>query len=470
MLARDHGNPGRQIPLRDPMLSPSMEDGEQTLGQLAAQIRSGDRVLVLKTLYPFATPKRFDVVVFKNPVDPIGDTQNYIKRLVGLPDEMLLLLDGDVFTGSPDAPGASALHIQRKPEYIQRAVWQKVFDQDYQPIDLARFEAAARRKWPGIPWSTPGWNTEDPRAWRWSSASMAGLEWESSRRGINDWAPYNMLREVQAGGPFAPPIPVSDIRVAAAVQADDWSRFRTELRMISRGNEFSWTIAEGRATVAMTRVGEEAPSRRESAPIAIASTPGGRAHEIEFWQVDQSMSIFVDGERVAHLDYDWSAQERLAMAFNGLSVEDYARNPMSRQPTPPKVDWSFEGTPLTLRRVRLDRDIYYRPGVLNPADQAASNGPPIRGLAFATDPTSPAVLGSNQFLMCGDNSAASRDGRVWGRPHPIVKAQIGEETPFVVPRNLLLGKACAVYFPSPVPMYIGGRNLVPDFGRLRFIR
>jgi hypothetical protein len=35
---------------------------------------------------------------------------------------------------------------------------------------------------------------------------------------------------------------------------------------------------------------------------------------------------------------------------------------------------------------------------------------------------------------------------------------------------MLLGKAWCVYFPAPLPYAEGSRALVPDFGRLRFIR
>jgi signal peptidase I len=59
----------------------------------------GDRILVLK--WPFDIdggllgPHRWDVVVFKDPSDGVT---NFIKRLIGLPNEVLMLLDGDVFT------------------------------------------------------------------------------------------------------------------------------------------------------------------------------------------------------------------------------------------------------------------------------------------------------------------------------------------------------------------------------------
>lgn len=464
--------PKLAAPIRDPMISPAMDTGRETLGALYGQMRSGDRVLVLKSLYPFVEPKRYDVVVFKNPTDPFGDTQNYIKRLVGLPDERLLLIDGDVFAGTLDGRGCDDMHVQRKPEHVQRAVWQKVFDQDYQPIDRSRLEEISRRPWPGVPFSSPGWSTDDPRAWVWSGGDPGELSWEWTRRAITDWNAYNMIRDFGTrNGEFAKPFPVSDIRVCAAVSCNDWSAFSTRLEMTTRGHAFVWSIAGGEAKVSVTRSDEDAPAMELGAPLGSLFAGGAPTHDVEFWQVDQSMSIFVDGHRVVHAEYDWGVEERIAMAFNGLSIADYSRNPTARQPTAPRIRWSLEGgAPITLRRVRLDRDIYYRPDVLRERDQFASNGPFLEGLAFAIDPLDPAKLDDNHFMMCGDNSAASRDGRLWGRPHPLVTAQLGEDDPFLVPRELLLGKACAVYFPAPMPLWKGGRNLVPDFGRLRFIR
>ena len=83
--------------------------------------RGGDRVLVLKTLYPFFEPERFDVVVFKNPTDTQGTTSNYIKRLIGLPNETLWIADGDIFVRQDSVPD-SEFEIQRKPEHIQQSL------------------------------------------------------------------------------------------------------------------------------------------------------------------------------------------------------------------------------------------------------------------------------------------------------------------------------------------------------------
>ena len=63
---------------------------------------SGDRILVSKFAYTLHDPERWDVIVFKFPGNP---KQNYIKRLVGLPNEILTIRHGDVYTRPHDADG-----------------------------------------------------------------------------------------------------------------------------------------------------------------------------------------------------------------------------------------------------------------------------------------------------------------------------------------------------------------------------
>ncbi|MFQ5687857.1 MAG: S26 family signal peptidase [Candidatus Scalindua sp.] len=48
--------------------------------------------------------------------------KNYIKRLIGLPDEKLQILNGDIYINDK---------IERKPEKVQEALWVQVFDSNY---------------------------------------------------------------------------------------------------------------------------------------------------------------------------------------------------------------------------------------------------------------------------------------------------------------------------------------------------
>ena len=176
--------------LCDPMLSlqSTQRVGETTLGEVRRDARMGDRVLVLKYLYAFQQPARWDVVVFKNPTDPNGDAANFIKRLVGLPNEQLLMLDGDIFTAPLDAD-RSKFTIARKPEHVQRAVWQPVHDSDFMPIDPTGLAKKWGRAWRGAPWSTTGFDLGargNARAWTHAGAGEATLSWQTDVLPIDD--------------------------------------------------------------------------------------------------------------------------------------------------------------------------------------------------------------------------------------------------------------------------------------------
>lgn len=88
---------------------------------------NGDRILVNKFTYLIGDPERWDVIVFKYPGNP---KQNYIKRLVGLPNETLSIRHGDVYvrpTGSNDRST-----VLRKPPQTLLAMSHLVYDTDYQ--------------------------------------------------------------------------------------------------------------------------------------------------------------------------------------------------------------------------------------------------------------------------------------------------------------------------------------------------
>ncbi len=53
-----------------------------------------DRILVDKFRYTIAEPKRWDVVVFRY---PLQQNQNYVKRLVGMPGDRLRIRGGNIY-------------------------------------------------------------------------------------------------------------------------------------------------------------------------------------------------------------------------------------------------------------------------------------------------------------------------------------------------------------------------------------
>src|SRR5688572_17270300 len=98
---RYQGTASSPIRVTDPMSGERIE-------RWGVDRRSGDRILVLKYLRHVFEASRFDVVVFKAPHEP---QTNYIKRLLGLPGEQVALIDGDVFTRTPQSGDPSGPNV-----------------------------------------------------------------------------------------------------------------------------------------------------------------------------------------------------------------------------------------------------------------------------------------------------------------------------------------------------------------------
>ncbi|MCC6908444.1 MAG: signal peptidase I [Phycisphaerales bacterium] len=473
---------GGQSPyvLSDPMLMSNRAD-EIVISN--RRTRMGDRILVLKYLYSFFDPTRFDVVVFKNPTDP---TENYIKRLVGLPSEAIWLADGDVFSVTDaieklrsaglaaDATreqAAEFLHdlmredgarasewfaVRRKPEHVQRHVWQPVYHSGFIPIEADRL----RGGWTP-PWSGEGWDVANRRSYRADSPSPAPLAF-ALNRAVTDRVAYNEPVEDERESQL--PLNVSDIRLAAMI-APDSDGLESTIHLECRGHEFEAALTPTKAQLRMRPQGGASQWTVLADEPIDGFAPAGRATSVEFWHVDQALWLWIDGQRIAHATYDWHPSERLLFA-TGLSgaqaAQDGSENQYvsaEHQPRPLRLEWRFANSPVTLHRVELDRDLYYRPS-------ARGQGNPAP--ALATHPTTLLLLDDDQYFCCGDNSPASLDGRLWGDPAPWIAQEI-DDAPGVVNRELLLGKAFFVYFPSPEGVREGAIRFVPNFGAMRFI-
>ena len=456
------------VPVIDPMVSQVRPVVEVPPAAMLSETRMGDRVLVLKFLYEFFEPDRWDVVVFKNPVDPIGPAQNYIKRLVGLGGEQILLADGDVFTSEPGKP-TSEMRVVRKPDYIQDAIWQPIYDSDFIPTSAKGVEVAGRTGSNLPPFDATGFDFDGTRTWR--SEDGGRLNWDNGQIAIRDFNAYNALRYLPPQGRSASKelnlravIPVSDVRISGAMEVDNPSEFSTSLELRALDHRFVYAIRDGKASLALL----------DSAGVTVQEAEApfmpDSVFQLDVRNVDQRMSIRIDGRELVRLDYEWAPMQRLSNAYVEFDLARYRSEPRVLQRRWTGLTWDFAGSGVALRSVRVDRDLYYKPGRLAPRQQAQANGPVIEGLLFATDPREPAVLAEDQFLMLGDNSDFSRDSRFLGRPHRLVVDTVGDETPFVVHRDLLVGKAWCVYFPAPSRITPGGWGIVPDFGRLRFIR
>ncbi|MEM8834240.1 MAG: signal peptidase I [Planctomycetota bacterium] len=456
-------------------------------------VRMGDRILVQKYLYDVVPPERYDVVVFKNPE---RTSQNYIKRLLGLPGEELWIVDGDVFARSADVSvqdGARAAQptgewqIQRKPKRVQKAVWQTVFSSESTPVRPVRDGV----RWFVSPWFGASWDIRDDGVYRLDDTAGATLAWDTARWPVTNWTPYDETPRIVGqhaqvhGNAF---FPVGDLRVRAGIKPDA-SGARAVVQVRSHGHDFQCVIESGTATLRMRpRIVGDGPGDSWST-IASAegvSLPAGEVTDVAFVRVDQSLRLYIDGALVTSGPYDWSPQERLRHA-TGLEAERLEADSAgvrqlisaaTYRPATPSIEWTFSGSPVTLYRVGLDRDLYWQP-------TRYLNGPRAGRPALGSHPRSTVKLREDEFFLCGDNSIASLDGRLWTRIDPEVANQLFDleldyETATtseiqaaiephlgIVPGELVLGKAFFVYFPSPERF---GRIPIPNFGEMRFIR
>lgn len=460
------GTPADPIRVTDPILRP---DG--TLTAHAVPRRAGDRIFVLKYLYSVFDPSRFDVVVFKNPSDP---QQNFIKRLVGLPGEQVALVAGDLFV----RPARDALHddpadpaaawdgptwkIQRKPERVQRALWQTLFDSRYTPLSALAGRAPFRPPW--IP-AGPGWDLAGKAQYVYTGEGPTALAWDTHRKPIDDYYPYNEVRPRGPGGREAhaePRYPVPDVAVAFGLHAESLPTFTVVVE--ATGHQFRARVTpDGNVTLTMTPLpritGEPVPTRQIGAG-SFRHDPR-KPLDVEVWHADQALTVFVDGTRVAQGEYDLTPAQRILHA-TGSSLRDLLEasrqfdvnqlaNPARYRHTAVRIE--FEQGPFRLDRVALRRDLYW-----TPIDRPGR-------YARAAHPHAPCILGPDHYFVCGDNSPASEDGRMWLSVDPWVARQI-DPTVGVVARPLLIGKAFFVYWPSAE---WGRRIPVPDFGRMRWI-
>lgn len=63
-------------------------------------IRTNDRIVAFRLSYLFCEPQRYDIVVFRRE----GSSKMYIKRVLGLPGESLLIRDGHVYINGSETP------------------------------------------------------------------------------------------------------------------------------------------------------------------------------------------------------------------------------------------------------------------------------------------------------------------------------------------------------------------------------
>lgn len=420
-------------------------------------VHYGDRILVLKYLYLFEGPKRWDVVVFKSPFDVPRYQQNYIKRLVGLPNESVLILDGDVYVAPAGAESLDAFQIQPKPKHVQDALWRVVYDNDYHPRGLSR-----GRNWQQ-PWTLgagSGWELgsrmtgAEPRIFRFDNASSGGTIYfdrdaNPSNNAFSDWLAY----DVEEDRRWTPSV-VGDLKVQF-----DYTRLSGDgplrVRLSKGGDTF---IAELTPTAAkLFRLTGDGGGDGDGAETELATAAfdgGGRVTRIEFENVDHRVTLRVNGDVLLQ-----TTPQQYQPDLNAL-LEQFKEQ---ANPPLPRVEIFAAQQTSHISHVGVWRDVYY----LN-RDRRHNSSAPI--WASPNDfPENVIHLGPDEYFVLGDNSMMSLDARMWSEDIELADLHVQSGR---VPERFMLGKAFFVYWPAGYKPIPADRvpAITPNFGDVRFIR
>ncbi len=397
----------------------------------AMPVANGDRILVLKCIYQFIEPKRWDVIVFKNPPEP---TINYIKRLIGLPGEKVQIIDGDIYIDDK---------IARKPAKIQKELWMPVYNNDYQPV------RPRDGLFNGHIWAQPFRNVGDSKWDTTNSNSPTIFHLDSSGDQIN-----SIVYDTSIGNDFKATYAYNDIDRYSDMPICTDLMVRFDCRVAD--SQHRKASGGGRIGIALSKYETTYKAWIDLAGemVIVKSDKDGRTNDlVRLGSVPVTESALVKFANVDH---------RLIFQYGSKKLTyDLGRNlgdagPI-REDIEPRVE-IFGSGKLTLSHIAIFRDIHYT----EPRFSSSNDG----GRATKNNPF---ILGENEFFVLGDNSPNSEDGRLWNRDGRANKG-LPNYRMGTVPRDYLVGKALFVYWPSgfkPFPEFPFG--IIPNVGRMRFI-
>ena len=471
---------------------------------------NGDRIVVNKQVSEF---RRFDIVVFKNPEEPYV---NYIKRLIGLPSETIQFRQGDVYAKAEGEPEAT---IRRKADpATQQDIQLLVYDDMYPPRSL--LEHGAEERWVpstyspsektmgGWPLREGTWQT-DTEARKHSLENPGNeLQWLRYRHLVptsSHWRSLEMERP-SSMPPLEPMLVtdfcgfnsvtfrsgnndplddgdlywVNDLTLNATIEIQNSSLEAVlvlELTEGIRAVQARFQPASG--TVEIVRRDRDA-SGAYSEGVVVATADSGESgdgtYQFSLANVDDRVLLWINGSL---LPFDKEVTF-VTEGFNMPGEQDLA-----------PIGIAARGADVVASGLQIRRDIYYRSDVLEYAPEMGRSDDPTFRVSracevnegefrrLASNLRSPESYGElyarlvteqrerygkmfdlklddDEYLMCGDNSPASKDSRLfdfWSRPMRGVDSHR-----YAVREKDLIGKALFIFWPHGIPFLNGGEG------------
>ena len=342
--------------------SPSMQP---TLYGTEPPLDLHDRILADKLSYRFRDPKRFEITIFRYPLDR---SKNYVKRVWGMPGEEMRIEYGDVWVRSQSNEPWS---IPRRPKSVMDVLWKRL-RQPAAGSSSWRVEAVAGG-------SQPAWSLKRDGAVARGDGALR----------FNPVSGDSITDDYLDGYPAAVAERMGSARIARRHPVGDL-RLSGRIKPLAGCTSLALEIEEGgwlhRVLVPGPAAGADARVRLESVP-----RPGRRAGaEPRSLELDRTLKLAAGSwTRFDAQNLD----DRLSLSLDGeelLSLEVAAIAP---QDAGLRLELRGEGA--ELEKLQAWRDIHYEGG--------------RNGISWNVP--------ENSYFMLGDNTQNSSDSRDWTWAH-----------------------------------------------------
>lgn len=352
----------------------------------------GDRVFVDKVCYEFRDPVRWEPTVFRY---PLKRSDPYVKRLIGLPGNELLIAGGDIYVRENEG---SAIELLTKPEPTREILWLPLLGKLDSSIEfIERFQRSGKCEfYGGEIVMAKGDSAIFPKG-RTSDAPRNIVDHDSSF-GDTETDPKAYGRNV-----------CGDVRVRLRVTLDSGGGF--SIAIVRDGDVYTLMLKPGAGACALAHRSDNGTPRGLAVEAVRAlNLEPGRGVDVVFSLADGVLSAQVDDAAMTEivgtplLDAlrNRDKQKRL-----DLSSEEATRmadiDPTTRKARIEMRAGAAGGA--TVRLLGIERDIYYV-GRMLPI--------PLPNIEPREKPFG-VKLGSDQYFVLGDNSPGSKDSRFWIR-------------------------------------------------------